>query len=92
MNLTFDARIEGTEIHCEIGSDTAISTPVFCCSNFVPSRVVSGGVLVRTVAGYTEVALPSIPAVTTTRQESARTDRTARDADRAPATGAAGAR
>lgn len=61
MNLTFDARIVGTEIHCEIGSDTAISAPIFCCSNYVPSRVVSGGVLVRTVAGYTEVALPDIP-------------------------------
>ena len=62
MNLTFDAHIVGTEIHCEIGSDTAISAPVFCCSNYVPSRVVSGGILVRTVAGYTEVALPNIPA------------------------------
>lgn len=62
MNLTFDAHIVGTEIHCEIGSDTAISAPVFCCSNYVPSRVVSGGTLVRTVAGYTEVALPNIPA------------------------------
>ena len=62
MILTFDARIVGTEIHCEIGSDTAVSAPVFCCSNYVPSRVVSGGTLVRTVAGYTEVALPDIPA------------------------------
>ncbi len=62
MNLTFDARIVGAEINCEIGSDTAISAPTFCCSNFVPSRVVSGGTLVRTVAGYTEVALPNIPA------------------------------
>ena len=62
MILTFDARIVGAEIHCEIGSDTAISVPIFCCSNFVPSRVVSGGTLIRTVAGYTEVALPDIPA------------------------------
>lgn len=61
MNLSFNARIVGTEIHCEIGSDIAISAPVFCCSNYVPSRVVSGGTLVRTVAGYTEVALPDIP-------------------------------
>jgi hexosaminidase len=61
MNLTFDARIVGTGLHCEIGSDTAIAAPVFCCSNYVPSRVVSGGTLVRTVAGYTEVALPNIP-------------------------------
>jgi hexosaminidase len=61
MTLSFDARIVGTEIHCELGSDTAIFAPVFCCSNFVPSRVVSGGTLVRAVAGYTEVALPDIP-------------------------------
>jgi hexosaminidase len=62
MIVTFGARIVGAEIHCEIGSDTAITTPVFCCSNFVPSRVVSGGTLARTLAGYTEVALPNIPA------------------------------
>ncbi len=62
MKLTFDAKIVGREIHCEIGTDTSISAPVFCCSNFVPSVVVRGGTLVRTVAGYTEVALPDIPA------------------------------
>ena len=67
MILTFDARIVGTEIHCEIGSDTAVLAPVFCCSNYVPSRVVSGGTLVRTVAGYTEVALPNILAGGTVR-------------------------
>ena len=62
MKLTFVARIVGAEIHCDIGSDTALIAPVFCCSNFVPSRVVSGGTLIRAVAGYTEVALPDIPA------------------------------
>ena len=62
MKLTFEARIVGREIHCEVGSDTAIAAPVFCCSNFVPSQVVSGGTLVKAVAGYTEVALPDIPA------------------------------
>ncbi len=62
MTLTFEARIVDAEIHCEIGSDAAISAPTFCCSNYVPSRVLSGGTLVRTVAGYTEVALPNIPA------------------------------
>ena len=62
MTLTFEARIMGREIHCTVGSDTAIAAPVFCCSNFVPSRVVSGGTLVREVAGYTEVALPDIAA------------------------------
>lgn len=62
MNLSFSARIEGREIHCEIGTDIAISGAVFCCSLFTPSLVVSGGTLVRQVAGYTEVALPVIPA------------------------------
>ena len=62
MKLSFDARIVGTQIWCEIGSDGAISGAVLCCSLFVPSRVVSGGVVVRSVAGYTEVALDDIPA------------------------------
>ena len=60
MTLTFTAQIIGGEIHCEIGSDTAIQAPVLCCSMFVPSKVVSGGTLVRSVAGYTEVALPEL--------------------------------
>ena len=71
MNLTFEAHIVGAEIHCEIGSDSAILSPIFCCSNFVPSQVVSGGSLVRTVAGYTEVALPNIPAGGSVRFEMA---------------------
>ena len=62
MTLTFAARIEGREICCDIGSDTALYGAVFCCSLMAPSRVVSGGTLVRQVAGYTEVALPTIPA------------------------------
>ena len=62
MNLTLAARIAGAEIHCEIGSDCAISAPVFCCSIMIVAQVVSGGTLVRRVAGYLEVALPNIPA------------------------------
>ena len=62
MTLTFEVRIVGREIRCEVGSDVAIAAPVFCCSNFVPSDVLRGGALVRSVAGYTEVALPNIPA------------------------------
>ena len=62
MKLGFDARIVGTEIHCEIVSDTALKGPVFCCSIFTPGRVISGGTLVRQVAGYTEVALPDLVA------------------------------
>ena len=62
MTLSFTARIVGAEIHCEIGSDTAIPDPVFCCSLMTVAKVVSGGTLVRRVAGYLEVALPNIPA------------------------------
>ena len=47
MTLTFEARIVGREIHCVIGSDTAIAAPVVCCSNFVPALVVSGGTMLR---------------------------------------------
>ncbi|MEO6298569.1 MAG: family 20 glycosylhydrolase [Paracoccaceae bacterium] len=62
MTLTFAARIVGAEIRCEIGSDTAIIAPIFCASLMTRSRVVSGGTLVRSVAGYIEVALPDLPA------------------------------
>lgn len=60
MILTFEARIHGREIHVEIGSDTAISAPTFCFSLMAEARVVSGGILTKSVAGYTEVALPSL--------------------------------
>ena len=62
MTLTFDARIEGEEIHCEIGSDVAISEPIFCFSLMVKPAVVSGCTLVLRYAGYAEVLLPDIPA------------------------------
>ena len=60
MILTFDAEIADRQIHCIIGSDTAISTPIFCFSLMAPAKVVSGGTVVRSVAGYTEVQLPDI--------------------------------
>lgn len=62
MELGFTARIVGREIHCEIVSDTALKGAVFCCSIMTPARVVSGGTLVRQVAGYSEVALPDLAA------------------------------
>ena len=62
MTLTFDARIVGAEIHCDIGSDFAITEPVFCFSLMVKPGVVSGATLLRTYAGYAEVLLPDIPA------------------------------
>lgn len=62
MTLTFDSRISGDEIRCEIGSDIAISEPVFCFSLMVKPGVVSGATLLRRYAGYAEVLLPDIPA------------------------------
>ncbi len=62
MNLSFSARIEGAQILCDIGSDTALVGPVLCFSLIAAPRVVSGGVLQRRLAGYGEVALPDIAA------------------------------
>ena len=62
MKLGFEAHIVGVELQCEIVSDTALSGAVFCCSIFTLGKVVSGGTLVRQVAGYTEVALPDLKA------------------------------
>lgn len=62
MNLSFDARIEGSEIACSIGSDTALAAPVWCFSLHAPGVVVAGGSLVRRLGGYTEIALPDIAA------------------------------
>lgn len=60
MIATFDASIVGRQIHCKIGSDTAILAPVFCFSLMAPAAVISGGTLIRSVAGYTEVELPDL--------------------------------
>ncbi|MES2145169.1 MAG: beta-N-acetylhexosaminidase [Pseudomonadota bacterium] len=62
MTLTFSARIEGREIACEIGSDENLAAPVFCFSLMAAPRVVSGGTMVRRVAGYGEVQLPDLNA------------------------------
>ena len=62
MSLTFAARIDGHRIRCEIGTDRPLPAPVFCFSLMAAPAVVSGGVLVRRVAGYAEVALPDLAA------------------------------
>lgn len=62
MTLTFAARIEGRQIRCEIGTDRPLAAPVFCFSLMAAPAVVSGGTLVRRVAGYAEVALPDLAA------------------------------
>lgn len=60
MRLTFDAVIDGRAIRCRIGTDTALTAPVFCFSLMAPNRPVSGGTLLRAVAGYSEIALPDL--------------------------------
>lgn len=62
MTLTFSARIDGHRIRCEIGTDRDFAAPVFCFSLMAAPAVVSGGTLVRRVAGYAEVALPDLAA------------------------------
>ena len=67
MNLGFSARIDGAQIICDIGSDTALAAPVLCFSLLAAPRVIDGGVLQRCLAGYGEVVLPDIAAGQTHR-------------------------
>lgn len=62
MKLSFSSRMVGAEIHCEIGSDAAVSAPIFCFSLMAAPRVISGGTLVNRFAGFAEVALPDMAA------------------------------
>ncbi len=62
MNLTFTSRIDGNQIRCLIGSDRPLTAPVLCFSLMAAPKVVSGGTMVRRVAGYAEVALPDLMA------------------------------
>jgi hexosaminidase len=60
MTLTFETRILGRQIHCLIGADRALAAPVFCFSLMAVPKVISGGTIIRRVAGYAEVALPDL--------------------------------
>jgi hexosaminidase len=60
MTLTFASRIDGRQIRCRIGTDRPLVAPVFCFSLLAAPAVVSGGTLVRRVAGYAEIALPDL--------------------------------
>lgn len=62
MSQSFSARIDGRQIRCLIGADRALTAPVLCFSLMAPPAVVSGGTLLRRVAGYAEVALPDLAA------------------------------
>lgn len=60
MTLTFRSHIDGNQIRCLVGSDRPLSAPVLCFSLMAAPKVVSGGTMVRRVAGYAEVALPDL--------------------------------
>jgi hexosaminidase len=62
MTLTFRSCIDGNQIRCLIGADRALAEPTLCFSLMAAPKVVSGGTLVRRVAGYAEVALPDLAA------------------------------
>ncbi|MDP3197875.1 beta-N-acetylhexosaminidase [Tabrizicola sp.] len=62
MTLTFQARIDGNQIRCLISTDRHLTAPIFCFSLMAAPKVISGGTLVRRVAGYAEVALPDLAA------------------------------
>ncbi len=62
MTLTFTSRIDGTQIRCLIGSDRPLAAPIFCFSLMAAPKVISGGTMVRRVAGYAEIALPDLVA------------------------------
>lgn len=62
MTLTFESRIDGRQIRCLIGTDCPLTAPVFCFSLMAAPKLISGGTMVRRVAGYAEVALPDLPA------------------------------
>jgi hexosaminidase len=60
MTLTFRTRIDGNQIRCLVGSDRPLTAPVLCFSLMAAPKVISGGTMVRRVAGYAEVALPDL--------------------------------
>lgn len=60
MSLTFVSRIDGNRIRCEVGTDRPLTAPVLCFSLMAAPTVISGGTLLRRVAGYVEVALPDL--------------------------------
>lgn len=62
MILDFTARIDGPLIRCLLGSDCDLTAPVWCFSMVAPAEVVSGGTMIRAVAGYCEVQLPDLVA------------------------------
>lgn len=62
MTLTFASRIDGNQIRCRIGTDRPLAAPVFCFSLMAAPKVISGGTMMRRLAGYAEVALPDLAA------------------------------
>ena len=60
--MKFTTTTDGPLVTCHIKTDRDLDRPVFCYSALAPTHVVSGGTLVRKVAGYSEVQLDSLSA------------------------------
>jgi len=60
MTLSYSVRLDGPLIRCRIGTDKPSTAPVFCFSLMATPKVVSGGILLSTLGGYAEVALPDL--------------------------------
>lgn len=58
--LQFSAEVHGTDIRCQITSDTDLTAPVFCFSLMVTPTARSGGRLLRVDGSYAEVQLPDL--------------------------------
>ena len=60
--MDFSVTTDGPRMVCRITTDRALSRPVFCYSGLAPTHVVTGGTLVRKVAGFGEVQLDDLAA------------------------------
>ncbi|MDE0589163.1 family 20 glycosylhydrolase [Halocynthiibacter sp. C4] len=60
--MNYSCRIDGEVMRCVITADRDLNTPTFCFSGMGPMLAVDGGMTLRTVGSYTEVALPNLRA------------------------------
>ncbi|PSL19775.1 beta-N-acetylhexosaminidase [Shimia abyssi] len=60
IDMQYSCHISGDTLVCLIQTRRALSAPVFCFSGIAPYDVISGGTLLTSVGGYTEIALPDL--------------------------------
>ncbi|MCV6824796.1 MULTISPECIES: beta-N-acetylhexosaminidase [Halocynthiibacter] len=60
--MNYSCRIDGEVMLCVITADRDLNTPTFCFSGMGPMLAVDGGMTLKTVGSYTEVALPNLRA------------------------------